>query len=227
MPAAATLPTRTFLDALGETDRQTLRSRGTMRSFARGAALAHAGQAGDRVLILSAGHVKLLRVTDDGRDVLLAVRGPGDLVGEQSAIDGLPRSASIVALGPVEALALDTEDFLTFVTATPDASLYVMRLLTARLRDADAKRVGYAAQDVVGRLAARLCELSERFGESTADGVRIDLPLTQEDLAGWVGASREATSRALAQMRDLGWVTTARRALTCHDLDALRRRAAA
>lgn len=227
MSAPAVSPTRTFLDALGETDRQTLRARGTVRSFARGAALAHAGQGGDRVLILVAGHVKLQRVTEDGRDVLLAVRGPGDLVGEQSAIDGLPRSASIVALGPVEALALGTEDFLTFLTSTPEASLYVMRMLVARLRDADAKRVGYAAQDVVGRLAARLCELSERFGEPAEDGVRIDLPLTQEDLSGWVGSSREATSRALAQMRELGWVSTARRTLTCHDLDALRRRAAA
>lgn len=224
---AATTGTRTFLDALGETDRQTLRARGTVRRFARGAALAHAGQVGDRVLIVQAGHVKILRVTDDGRDVLLAVRGPGDLVGEQSAIDGQPRSASIAALGPVEALALSPDDFLSFVAATPDASLYVMRLLAARLRDADAKRVGYASQDVVGRLAARLCELSERFGEETADGVRIELALTQEDLAGWVGASREATSRGLSQMRDLGWVSTARRALTCHDLDALRRRAAA
>jgi CRP/FNR family cyclic AMP-dependent transcriptional regulator len=209
--------TRTFLDALGDQDRRTLRERGTVRSFARGAALAHAGQVGDRVLILMAGHVRIARVTEDGRDVLLAIRGPGDLIGEQSALDG----------EPVEALALTAQDFLTFVTATPDASLYVMRLLAERLREADAKRVGYTAQDVVGRLAARLCELSERFGEPTPRGVRIELPLTQEDLAGWVGASREATSRALAQMRDLGWVSTARREITCHDVDALRRRSAA
>lgn len=219
--------TRTFLDALGETDRETLRARGTVRQFARGVAIAHAGQIGDRVLIITSGHVRIARVTEDGRDVLLAVRGPGDLIGEQSAIDGEPRSATITALGPVQALALGNADFLTFLTATPAASLYVMRLLAARLRDADAKRVGYTAQDVVGRLAARLCELSDRFGEQTPEGVRIDLPLTQEDLAGWVGASREATARALGQMRDLGWVSTARRAVTCHDIDALRRRSAA
>lgn len=229
MPApAATRRTSTFLDALGEGDRATLRARGTVRQFARGAAIAHAGQRGDRVLIILGGHVRIARVTDDGREVLLAVRGPGDLVGEQSALDGEPRSASIGALDAVEALAVTPEDFLGFVTATPEAALYVMRLLNARLRDADSKRVGYTAQDVVGRLAARLVELSERFGEAQADGgVRIELPLTQEDLASWVGASREATARALGQMRDLGWVSTARRAITCQDVDALRRRSVA
>jgi CRP/FNR family cyclic AMP-dependent transcriptional regulator len=219
----------TFLDALGDDDRRTLRARGTMRRFSRGTALAHAGQVPDRVMVLMAGHVKLTRVTDEGREVLLAIRGAGDLIGEQGAIDGEPRSASIVALDAVEALALPPDDFLGFVTRTPEASLYVMRMLAERLRDADGKRVEYAAQDVVGRLAARLCELSERFGDAEpgAAEARIDLALTQEDLASWTGASREAVSRALQQMRSLGWVTTERRAITVHDRDALRRRAQA
>jgi CRP/FNR family transcriptional regulator, cyclic AMP receptor protein len=216
-----------FLDTLEEADRRRLQTIGVVRRFARGAAIAHAGTAGDRVIVIQQGHVKLTRVTDEGRDVLLGVRGPGDLIGEQSALDGEPRSASIVAIDPVEALAIPAADFLTFVAATPAAALAVMRLLNARLRDADAKRVEFAAQDVIGRLSARLVELSERFGRPGDDGVAIDLPLTQEDLAGWVGASREAASRALQQMRSLGWVTTSRRAIVCHDLDALARRAAA
>ena len=236
LPTPGALPLRspavseedaTFLAALSEDEVQALRERATTRRFSRGTALAHAGQVGDRVIVVLSGHVKLIRVTEDGRDVLLAIRGPGDLVGEQSAIDGQPRSASIVALDAVEALAMAPADFLSFLTATPNASLYVMRLLVTRLRDADRKRVEYATQDVVGRLAGRLVELVERFGADDGGAVRIDLPLTQEDLAGWVGASREATSRALQQMRGLGWVTTERRAITVHDLDGLGRRASA
>ena len=236
LPTPGALPLRspevseedaTFLAALSGDEVQALRERATTRKFSRGTALAHAGQVGDRVIVVLSGHVKLIRVTEDGRDVLLAIRGPGDLVGEQSAIDGQPRSASIVALDAVAALAMAPADFLSFLTATPNASLYVMRLLVARLRDADRKRVEYATQDVVGRLAGRLVELVERFGADDGGSVRIDLPLTQEDLAGWVGASREATSRALQQMRGLGWVTTERRAITVHDLDGLGRRASA
>ncbi len=225
-PARSAAAVSTFLDALGEEDQRELRRRAVVRRFARGSAIAHANQLGDRVLVLLDGHVKLTRVTPEGRDVLLAVRGPGDLVGEQSAIDGAVRSASIVALDAVEALAIAPDDFLSYVTTVPDAALYVMRNLNERLRDADRKRVEHAAHDVVGRLSARIIELCERFGVEHEDGgLRIDLPLTQEDLAGWVGASREATSRALQQMRELGWVTTARRSVVCHDVAAVRRRA--
>jgi CRP-like cAMP-binding protein len=219
----------TFLDALDEEGQRELRRRATPRRFPRGAALAHAGQVGDRVFVVTAGHVKLTRLTPEGRDVLLALRGPGDLIGEQSAIDGQVRSATMTALDPVEALAIAPADFLGYVTTVPEAARYVMRTLAERLRDADGKRVEHAAHDVVGRLSVRIGELCDRFGVPDADGrgTRIDLPLTQEDLAGWVGASREATARALGQMRDLGWVTTARRSIVCHDPEALRRRAGA
>jgi CRP-like cAMP-binding protein len=227
--SAPPAPAATFLDVLQEEQRRELRRRATPRRFPRGAALAHAGQLGDRVFVLTAGHVKLTRLTPEGRDVLLAVRGPGDLVGEQSAIDGEVRSATITALDAVEALAVAPADFLGYVTSVPAAALYVMRTLAERLRDADGKRVEHAAHDVVGRLSARIGELCDRFGvpEPDGGGTRIDLPLTQEDLAGWVGASRESTARALGQMRDLGWVTTARRSIVCHDPEALRRRAGA
>jgi CRP/FNR family transcriptional regulator, cyclic AMP receptor protein len=217
----------TFLSSLSPATQRTLTERGTVRRFARGAALGHAGQLPSRVLVILKGHVKLTRLTEEGRDVLLAIRGAGELVGEQSALDGQPRSASIVALDAVEALALPPSDFVSLVSSDPEAAMYVMRLLARRLREADGKRVEFTAHDVVGRLSVRLLELCERWGVPVEDGVRIDLPLTQEDLAGWVGASREATSRGLQQMRALGWVTTARRCLTCHDLDALRRRAEA
>jgi len=70
----------TFLAALSEDEVQALRERATTRKFSRGTAVAHAGQAGDRVIVVLSGHVKLIRVTEDGRDVLLAIRGPGDLV---------------------------------------------------------------------------------------------------------------------------------------------------
>lgn len=225
--SAAPAATATFLDALQEEQRRELRRRATPRRFPRGSALAHSGQVGDRVFVLTAGHVKLTRVTPEGRDVLLALRGPGDLIGEQSAIDGQVRSATMTALDAVEALAITPADFLNYVTTVPEAARYVMRTLAERLRDADGKRVEHAAHDVVGRLSVRIGELCERFGVPEADGAgtRIDLPLTQEDLAGWVGASRESTARALSQMRDLGWVTTARRSIVCHDPEALRRRA--
>ncbi len=213
-----------FLAALTPAEQAPLHERGTVRRFARGAALFHEQTVPSTVAILIAGRVKLTRVTSEGRDVLLAIRGPGDVLGEQSAIDGEPRSATAVALEPVEALSVTADDFVSFVARTPSAAVYMMRLLSGRLRDADDKRVGFAAQDTLGRVAARLVELGERYGSEQGDGVRIDLPITQEDLASWTGTSREGVSRALQTLRSLNWVETARRSIVILDLDALRGR---
>lgn len=221
-----------FLGALEPAEQAALRERGTVRRFAGGAALFHEHTVPSSVSILIDGRVKLTRVTADGRDVLLAIRGPGDVLGEQSAIDGEPRSATAVALEPVEALNLTAADFISFVARTPSAATYMMRLLSARLRDADDKRVGFAAQDTLGRVAARLVELGERYGAEHSDGdgdptgLRIDLAITQEDLAAWTGTSREGVSRALQTLRSLNWVETGRRSIVILDLDALRGRSA-
>jgi CRP-like cAMP-binding protein len=100
-----------------------------------------------------------------------------------------------------------------------------MRTLTGRLRDADRKRVEFGSYDAVSRVALRLVELADRFGEPTADGILVTLPFTQDELAGWVGASREAVVKALRALRRTGCVRTQRRSVVVCDLPALRRRA--
>ncbi len=101
-----------------------------------------------------------------------------------------------------------------------------MRTLVGKLRDADRKRIEFGAHDTTGRVAARLVEMAERFGEPTPDGVRIALPFSQDELAGWIGASREAVSKALGVLRSAGAIRTSRMSVIVRDLDALRRRSA-
>ena len=98
-------------------------------------------------------------------------------------------------------------------------------MISKRLRDADRKRAEFAAYDTVGRVASRLLELADRFGESQENGIRISLPLTQEELAGWTGSSREAVSKALSSLRSLGCIETKRRGITILDIGRLRKRA--
>jgi CRP-like cAMP-binding protein len=100
-----------------------------------------------------------------------------------------------------------------------------MRTLTGKLRDADRKRIEFGAYDTTGRVAARLVEMAERFGEPSEDGVAIALPFTQDELAGWTGASREAVSKALGALRTAGWIRTSRMRVVVRDLAALRERA--
>jgi CRP-like cAMP-binding protein len=214
-----------FLGMLAPEQDHDLRALGVARGFARGAALFHERQAPDRVLVLLRGHAKLTCLSEDNREVVLGIRGPGDLIGELSVIDGQPRSASAVALEQVEALVVPAEEFRAYLRRHPDVTLEIVKMISARLRDSNRKRVEFAAQDNTGRVAARVAELAERFGEPASGGLRIALPLSQEELAAWIGCSREAVSKALHAMRELGWLETQRRCITVRDLGALRRRA--
>src|SRR5918996_1266571 len=98
---------------------------------------------------------------------------------------------------PVEALVLDTASFRAWLTDHPATALLLVETVLARLRDADRKRVEFSAYDTVARVARRLFELAERFGETTDAGVEIGLPMTQDELAAWTGASRVGVNQAL------------------------------
>lgn len=204
---------------------EELRALSGTRRLRRGVTLFAEGDRSDSVAYVLAGRVKVSYHTRAGDEVMLAVHGPGQLLGELSAIDGRPRSASVTTLEPVEVLVISAADFHAFISDHPDVGLGLLRMLTSRLRDADRKRVEFGAHDTVGRVASRLLELAERFGEPGTDGVTVELPLTQEELAGWVGASREGVSKALRTLRERGVVSTGRRRIVIRDSDALARRA--
>jgi CRP/FNR family transcriptional regulator, cyclic AMP receptor protein len=212
-----------FWNVAGPEAMAAFSARANPRSYARGEALMHAGQVPREVFLLRAGRVKVSASTSAGRHFLLAVRGPGDLVGELSALDDLPRSATIEALEAVDALVLQHADFRAVLAEHPDAAMALLRMLSARLRDADAKRIQLAGYTALGRVAFCLLELCDRFGEHREGVVDILLPLSQEELAGWAGASLESVARALGQMRELGWIETRRRGIRVLDRAALTR----
>ncbi|WP_018655750.1 Crp/Fnr family transcriptional regulator [Actinomadura flavalba] len=215
-----------FLAELTPGDRADLERIGTARDFRRHEIIFREGECSIWVAVLTRGRVKASSDREQGGEALLDVRGPGALLGELAAIDGLPRSATVTALEPVRALTFPGETFMEFLRTHGGASVLIMRTLSARFRDADRKRAEFGAFDATGRLTHRLVELAERFGEVDEDAsgsVRITLSLSQEELAGWVGASREAVSKALGNMRRDGLVETGRRSLVVHDLAALRR----
>jgi CRP-like cAMP-binding protein len=212
----------TYWDTAGPDATAAFSARGARRSFRRGEALMHVDQVGREVLILRSGLVKISATTRHGRAVLLAFRGPGDLVGEMAALDDAPRSATVLALEAVDALALAAADFRAVLAEQPAAQRALLLTLAERLRDADAKRVQLAAYTTMGRVAFCLLELCVRFGQGDDDRIEISLPLSQDELAGWAGASIESVGRALQSMRKLGWIQTGRRAITVLDRDALR-----
>jgi CRP-like cAMP-binding protein len=216
----------TFLALLSDGDREVLLKFGGARGFGRGDRLMHQGEPGDLVLILLGGHVKASNIDARGHEMVLSLRGPGDILGELTFMHADPRSSNVTAIEDVEARVLAASEFRAFLVQRPAAALTLIDVISRRFRDANLKRVQFGDLDTVGRVAARLVELCERYGERTAAGIQIRLPVTQEDLGSWTASSRAGVAGALRTMRELGWIETERRQITVLDLDALTRRAA-
>jgi CRP/FNR family cyclic AMP-dependent transcriptional regulator len=215
-----------FVALLDQAEREALYGLGIRRVFPRGSLLMFEHEPGERVMILLAGRVKISRVGDDGREVLLGIRDPGDVLGELAFIDGHPRIASATALEDVEAVVMPASTFRAHLECTPRVAVVLLEVVTRRVRDATVKLSQAGSSDVIGRLAARIVELAERYGVASDDGVVVALPLSQEELAAWTGASRAGVAHALQTLRTLGWVQTGRRSVIVRDLEALKARAA-
>jgi len=204
-----------FLLQLSDGDRRDLEAISRRQSADRGDVLLARGDAADRVLVIESGRVKVSVPTANGREAVLTFRGPGALLGDQALVEE-----------PVEMLVVAASSFRGYLGSHPDVALAMLAVLSNRLRETDRRFAEFAAADTLGRVCGRLVELCETQGDQDAEeGVRITLPITQEELAGWIGASIESTAKSLRSLRSLGWVATGRRSIEVHDLPALRNRA--
>ena len=187
---------------------EALRSHGRPVRFRRGQALCSEGDLAERVFVVERGSVIVSRIASGGREIVLGLCGPGDVIGDLAVLDGGPRSGTAVAAGEVETTVAPAS-VLLHALRDPDASMELLRVLADRLREADLRRLEFAALGTLGRVAWRLVELSDRFGRDASDGIAVELPLSQEQLASWCGASREATVKALSTLRKLGCIRPA------------------
>jgi CRP/FNR family cyclic AMP-dependent transcriptional regulator len=211
-----------FLGALSDNDREAFRAVGRTRRYAKGEAIFHEGDDPGGVVAVVSGTIKVSLIGAGGREVVLRFSGPGELVGELAALGERPRTANVTAVDQVETIAVRAADFRHLALQHPRISELVFEHVAELLAGADRQRVDFATRDVTARIAGRLVELAESRGEPEQGGVRITLALSQDELAAWSGASREAVARSLHLLRELGWIETRRRAIKVLDVEALR-----
>lgn len=225
MAAGAQFPSDSFLGQLPPSAIATLEARGRRRAYPKGATLFYEGDDGHDVVAVVAGLVKVSIVAESGREVILDVLGPGALLGELSAIDAGPRSATAVALHAVDAIVLTHDRFEVLMQEEPMLPAALLNVVAARLRDASRRQFEFGTADALGRLCASLAELDERYGRDDAGTRLLELPFAQGELAAHAGLSREAVVKSLAALRNLEWLTVDRRTVRIVDLGALRARA--
>ncbi len=191
----------------------------------RGHAVFQEGEPGDRLYVIGSGKVKLGRRSNDGRENLLSVLGPGEMFGELSLFDPGPRTATATAVADARLYELSHAELIDWLERYPAVAKHLLEALARRLRRTNEALADLVFADVPGRVAKALLDLSTRFGEPAEDGLRVAHDLTQEELAQLVGASRETVNKALADFASRGWVRREGRAVVLLDMDRLERRA--
>ena len=183
---------------------------GTRRRYRTGAVLFREGEGSDHVVVVCGGVVKIFSTADSGYETVLAIRTAGDILGELAVLDRHPRSASVLALSDGEGVWIGGDTFRDYLRSEPDLALALLTGVVGRLRESDRRRLEFGAYDVTSRVARLLLELAERHPPSSPGSVT----LSQQEIAGAVGASREAVARSLRLLRDQRAIATHRMRIT-------------
>jgi CRP/FNR family transcriptional regulator, cyclic AMP receptor protein len=212
-----------FWALLTRDEQDTLSRLGRPRDYRAGTIICHQGDPTADVFILVSGWVKILSYTNGGHEIVLALRGDGDLVGEVAGETTGRRNATIQAVAAVRALVVPHDTFNSFLDAHPGAGRAYRRVVTLRWNDADAVLRTRAVTTGAQRLARLLLDLADRYDHGSDGPRHLVMPLTQDELASMAGTSRATVTRALSNWRRRGFILTRQRDITILDPDALRR----
>jgi CRP/FNR family transcriptional regulator, cyclic AMP receptor protein len=192
------------------------------RSYRRGEVVFHRGDPGASLHLVYEGQLKVVVPIERGEEAVLTILGPGDFFGEITLLDGGPRSATIVALQDVRTATLDRADFLALLRASPATVEGLLAALAGKIRRMTDEITDLMFLDLRGRLAKKLLELAEAHGRTSEGEIEIQASLTQEELAGMIGATRPRVNKLLGFFEDQGAITRRGRRIVIRQPESLR-----
>ncbi|MEM9048294.1 MAG: Crp/Fnr family transcriptional regulator [Pseudomonadota bacterium] len=210
----------TFLGGLPGTLTDRLMALGALRNPGKGEMLFQQEDAGESLIVILAGTVKVTRFTAEGRELVLNFLKAGDIIGEIAVLDGGPRTAGATMLEPGAIFVIQRRDLVPVLLAAPEALMEVVGVLCEKLR-ATSDIVQTQHLDLVGRFAAGVLRLAALHGRRGSRGVEVDLAASQQDLGAYLGMSRENASRLIARLGREGVLSSERRLLILHDMERL------
>ncbi|MCQ4040878.1 Crp/Fnr family transcriptional regulator [Streptantibioticus rubrisoli] len=213
-----------FWDLLTEAERAELVGSGHSRRFHRGERVFSEAEDDGSTAVIASGKCRVVAHGEDGVGTYLALRGEGDIIGEMAAIRGGPRSATVTVVSPlVMAHVFAKATFHRLLAARPALTAHLLVVMIERLREADQCQADLAVASTELRFNRLLLRLARAEGVHTRDGVEI-AGVTQLDLAGWCGISRESVGRHVRRLQSNGVLAAGRSRgrLVVRDLEALR-----
>lgn len=210
--------------SLSESDREALSGSFVRQAYDRGDTVFRQGDPGRHLYLVESGRIKITTLAPDGREAFVAIMGPGQVFGELSLFIEQQRTADARTMEPTVLQALAHDDFRPYVNSHPEVAWELLRVLVLMVRRQDQAIQDMVFLDVGGRVARRLLDLATQHGEKAEPGTRVSVPITQEELAQMVGASRESVNKAVGSFMDRGWVALEGRNYVILDEESLRKR---
>lgn len=207
---------------LTDAERAAFADAGHIRTWQPGEFLAMQGSPPSSMFVVLHGWVKITATNYRGDNAPLAARGPGEIVGEVAPISGLPRMATIEAIDEVRVLVIPRERLLAVLRRTPHIAEELLRMAGIRLQQSDRLRLESGGTDFTQRLCAVLLELALQYDPDWAAATKVDLKVTQDDLASYARVSRSTLIRGLDELKRQSVVQTARHRVTIVRPDLLR-----
>ena len=195
---------------------------GLARRLPHDAVVVRQGEPSTSLYLMERGAMRLSCVTVDGRELVVGLLGSGDVFGE-AALLGEPSPVEARTVGASIVVGYDAELLPLVIRERPLVGTELLRLVAARTHRTERALTDALTTDLASRIAARLRDLADQHGAKVDDGVRLTIPLTQDELARMVGASREAVNRSLRSLVARDLVRTDRRTVVIPDLEALAR----
>ncbi|MFT4147661.1 MAG: Crp/Fnr family transcriptional regulator [Micrococcaceae bacterium] len=191
----------------------------------RGGIILKQGEENHTVYVIIDGKIKVTRNSKDGRESIITIQGPNDLVGTMSVYEPCINFINSVAISKTELVSLDLKIFRDLLASNPKFNEQFIRLLTAKMNLGNEQLSNVVFSDVTGRVAKVLDFLTEKFGSPAAEGTHVRHELTQEELAHYVGSSRETVNKALSDFSTEGWLRLGSRRVLVLDRSKLKQRA--
>ncbi len=208
--------------ALAEEELDRLLAFGRRVRYPAGKVIFQKGDPGDSLMVVLSGRIKIGTLSAEGREAVLSFIEPCRSFGEVALLDGKPRSADATAVTAVELFVLRRADVMSFIERHPGIALRIIGMLCAKLRRTTEMIEDHVLLQMEARIARALLRLAAEYGRPCADGVRIELRLSQRELGGIVGLARENVNRQLAAWRGRGLLSIDRGTITLRDLERLR-----
>jgi CRP-like cAMP-binding protein len=202
-----------LFERLAPAESQRLEASATLRAFARQDVIYFPGEAGESVLVLARGRVKIKAVTPDGRESILAFISEGEIFGELALLDDSARNEFAEAVEASQVLAVPRDDVLWLMSRRPDIALHVTKLFGFRLRRIENRLRNILFRSTRERVAALLLELVDTHGQKDAEGWEIRARLSHQDLANLIGATRESVTVTLGQLQREGVLVVRRQCI--------------